>query len=76
NSYYQTLQLFQGEVDTVLVKNFKENVAEGKIYEFTFTKNASKKGEDNLKYIFNNYELVEVTETNKVGNAQTQESIN
>lgn len=76
NSYYLTLQLFQGEVDTVIVKNTKENIEEGKTYEFTFAKDNSKNHEDKIKFIFSNYELVEVKETDKVGLAQIQESIN
>lgn len=76
DSYYLTLQLFQGEVDTVIVKNTKENIEEGKTYEFTFTKDNSKKPEDNIKSIFNTYELIGVKETDKVGISQIQESIN
>ena len=76
NSHYLTLQLFQGEVDTVIVKNTKETIEEGKTYEFTFNKDNSKKSEDNIKSIFSTYELLEVKETDKVGIAQIQESIN
>lgn len=76
NSYYLTLQIFEGEVDTVIIKDIKDTIEEGKTYEFTFEKNNSIKTEDNLKSIFNNYKLVGVTETNKEGLDQIQDQIN
>lgn len=75
DSYYLTLQLFQGEVDTVIVRNIKD-IEEGKTYEFTFTKDSAKKVDDNIKSIFNNYELAQVKETDKIGLSQIQEAIN
>ncbi|HAB66081.1 MAG TPA: hypothetical protein DCE23_01810 [Firmicutes bacterium] len=75
DSYYLTLQLFQGEVDTVIVRNIKD-IEEGKTYEFTFTKDSTKKVDDNIKSIFNNYELAQVKETDKIGLSQIQEAIN
>lgn len=76
NSYYLTLQIFQGEVDTVIVKDLKTNIVENKTYEFVFEKNSSIKTEDNIKSIFNNYKLVEVKETDKVGLNQVQDKLN
>jgi len=47
----------------------------GTAYYFN-NKDNSKKSEDNIKSIFSTYELIEVKETDKVGIAQIQESIN
>lgn len=76
NSYYLTLQIFQGEVDTIIIKDLKTNIVENKTYEFVFEKNSSIKTEDNIKSIFNNYKLVEVKETDKVGLNQVQDKLN
>lgn len=76
DSYYLTLQLYQGEVDTVIVKNITNTIEEGHTYEFTFEKNSSKKSDNNLKSIFTNYKLVDIKETSKEGLDQIQESIN
>ncbi len=76
NSYYLTLQIFQGEVDTIIIKDLKTNIVENKTYEFVFEKNSTVKTEDNIKSIFNNYKLVEVKETDKVGLNQVQDKLN
>ncbi len=76
DSFYLTLQVLEGEVDTVVVKKIKESIIEGKTYEFTFEKDNSKIVEDNLESIFNNCKLLEIKETNKLGPDQIQDKIN
>jgi len=73
NSYYVTLKLFQGEVDTVLIPT-KEDLIEGKTYEFTFT-TTEMDIEDNIDSIFKNSNLLKIKETDKQGLAQIQEFI-
>jgi len=75
NTYYVTLQQFQGEVDTVLIKNLKQNLEIGKNYEFKFEKDCSLKIEDNIDSIFENTRISKITETNKEGLEQVQDSI-
>lgn len=74
NSYYLTLQLFQGEVATVLVKDINNQLESGKNYEFTFATN-SKTIEDNIKSIFENSTILSIKETSKIGLEQIQDSI-
>jgi len=76
NSYYVTLQVFQGEVDTVLINDLKQNIEVGKIYEFSFLKNDYKYIEDNIDSIFENAVLESINETDKIGLDQIQDSIN
>lgn len=76
NSYYLTLQIFQGEVDTVIVRNFKDELVAGKTYEFTFLKDESiNLKEESLKEIFKSYKVTAVLETNKIGLEQRQDTI-
>lgn len=74
HSWYLTLQVFQGEVDTVLVKDFNYNVEVDKTYEFKFEKNYDILN-DNIKEIFNNSKLIEVLETDKEGLNQVNEAL-
>lgn len=74
NSYYLTLQLYQGEVDTVLVKNFYEKLIQGETYEFIFLKDGSVNLKDGtIEEMFKNYKLDRVQRTTKVGMDQIQE---
>jgi len=75
NSYYLTLQVFQGEVDTVLVKNLNEKLVVGKNYEFKFTRDIYYNVEDNIDSIFENTTIKSINETNKEGLDQIQDSI-
>lgn len=75
-SYYFTLQVYQGEVDTVKVEDFSDTLVEGKSYEFTFMKDSTiQLKEDTIEEIFKNYKLERVQETSKVGMAQVQDQI-
>lgn len=76
NSYYLTLQEFQGEVDTVLVKNIEQNLEVGKNYEFNFERIYLKNIEDNINSIFTNSKLISIIKTDKVALEQVQDSIN
>lgn len=76
-SYYLTLQVYQGEVDTVKVENFSDTLIQGKTYEFTFMKDSTiQLKEDTIEEIFKNYKLERVQETEKRGNEQVQENVN
>lgn len=75
NSYYITLQQFQGEVDTVLVKNLDKKLTVGKNYEFKFEKGSSIRIDDNIDSIFKNTKISSINETNKEGLEQIQDSI-
>lgn len=75
NTYYLTIQQFQGEVDTVLVRNLDKKLAIGKNYEFKFEKDGSKKIDDNIDSIFKNTKILSITETNKKGLDQIQDPI-
>ena len=76
NSYYLTLQVFQGEVDTVLVKNVEQNLEVGKTYEFNFERNDNNKINDSIDSIFENSKIIFIKETDKVGLEQIQDDIN
>ena len=56
-------------------KELAQNIEIGKTYEFTFKKNNSNNIDDNIKSIFNNTELINIKQTNKIGLEQIQESI-
>lgn len=75
DSYYLTLQSFQGEVDTVLLSNLKDELIVGKTYEFYLEKNSNTNVEDNIKSIFDKYKIISIKETGKQGLEQTQDSI-
>lgn len=75
NSYYLTLQVFQGEVDTILVKGLKEKLVVGKNYEFKFTRDIYYNVEDNIDSIFENTIIKSISETDKVGLNQIQDSV-
>lgn len=72
---YLTIRQFQiEEIETVKVsRNLAPNIEEGHNYEFTF-EYIENKGED-LKSIFNNYKLISIHETNKIGLEQRQDSL-
>ncbi len=72
---YLTIRQFQvEEIETVKVlRSLASDILEGHNYEFTF-EYTENKGED-LKSIFNNYKLVSIYETDKVGLEQRQDSI-
>lgn len=72
---YLTIRQFQDEeVQTVKVeKNLCPSIEVGKNYEFTLKTN--QKLEDNIQSIFNNSTVVSITETDKVGLEQIQDSI-
>lgn len=72
---YLTIRQFQDEeVQTVKVeKNLCPSIEAGKNYEFTLKTN--QKLEDNIQSIFNNSIVVSITETDKVGLEQIQDSI-
>lgn len=75
-AYYLTLQVFQGEVATVLVRDMNTTLIAGKTYEFTFSKRAgSSTIQDHIESIFQNAEIIDVKETTKTGLDQTQDSI-
>lgn len=76
NSYYLTLQVFQGEVDTVLVKNILENLEIGQNYEFTFERDVTEPLNDNIDSIFKNTEIKSIVKTEKQGLDQIQDKIN
>lgn len=76
NSYYLTLSIFQGDVDTVLVDLSGYSLKEGKTYEFKFSKDENAVIEDNIKSIFKNCTIKSITKTNKVGLEQEQDAIN
>ena len=72
--YYLTLQIFQGEVETVLVKNLSEKLEEGKNYEFNFSIDTFLE-DDSISAIFENSEINFIRETDKVGLEQIQDSL-
>lgn len=73
-SYYLTLSVFQGETDTVLVKDLLEKIEVGKTYEFEFMKiPTSLDIEDRINDIFENTRVISITETKRVGLEQIQE---
>ena len=74
-SYYLTISLFQGEVNTVRVLSFYHNIEIGKTYEFEFTLSPDLVVDDTPKSIFENATIVSVKETDKTGLAQTQDPI-
>lgn len=76
NSYYLTLKLFQGEVDTVLVKNITSKILVNKTYEFKFKKNSNNIIEDNIKSVFENSDIISIIETSKEGLEQIQDNVN
>lgn len=76
NSYYLTLQVYQGEVDTVLVKDLKEDLIVGSTYEFYFERKTFNNIHDNIKSIFENSEIISITKTDKEGLEQIQDNIN
>lgn len=76
NSYYFTLKLFQGEVDTVLVKNVNDKILANKTYEFKFKKNSNNVIEDNIKSVFENSDIISIKETSKQGLEQIQGNVN
>lgn len=76
NSYYLTLQEFQGEVDTVLVKNIKEKLQVNENYEFNFSKDFNNKIDDNIDSIFKNSVIKSITKTDKKGLEQIQDGLN
>lgn len=76
DSYYLTLKEFQGKVDTVLVKNIKENLEPSKTYEFSFERNDNKIIEDTIDSVFTNYKLISIQESNLEGLEQIQDSVN
>ena len=76
DSYYLTLQLFQGEVDTVLVSGIGTSLDISKNYEFTFSRVSDIPIADTMESIFKNAKIVSVKETAKVGNEQVQERVN
>lgn len=77
NSYYITLSVFQGQTDTVLLSSLLEELEVGKTYEFELTKKHDSSNEyDSIESIFKNCNIISITETNKVGLDQQQDSIN
>lgn len=71
---YITIRQFQQEeVETVKVLKFYD-LEVGKNYEFIF-KLSDKDIKDNIKSIFENYELINVVETNKYGLDQIQDEL-
>lgn len=75
-AYYLTLSEFQGAVDTVIVRNIFEQLEVGKNYEFELKKiPISKNVDDNMKDIFNNTEVISITETNRIGLEQRQDKM-
>lgn len=72
---YLTIKQFQGEeVETVKVlRRLALAIKEGHNYEFTFEYEEFK--DEDLKSIFNNYKLISIYETDKVGLEQRQDSI-
>lgn len=76
NSYYFTLKLFQGEVDTVFIKNMNDKVLANKTYEFKFKKNSNNVIEDNIKSVFENSDIISIKETSKEGFEQIQDNVN
>lgn len=75
NYIYLTIRQFQDEeVQTIKVKReLCPDITVGKNYEFTIKPNYKLK--DNILSIFNNSEILEIKETNKLGLEQIQESI-
>lgn len=67
---YQNEKSYIVDVKKDLAKNIEKN----KNYEFTFKINKDVIIEDEIKAIFDNYEIVDVVETDKVGLEQTQET--
>lgn len=76
NSYYLTLRIFQGEVDTVLVKDLNQDLIVDKNYEFNFEGYYINDIEDSIDSIFDNSKIVSIVETNKIGLDQIQDNIN
>ncbi len=74
NKYYVTLQVFQKEVDTVLIEDSENLLQVDKTYEFTFYKN-NNQIQDTIDSIFSNSEIIQIKETNKLGLEQVQEQI-
>ena len=76
NYLHLTIKRFQiDEVETVKVeKNLASMVEVNKYYEFTF-ENTNNKLEDNIKSIFENTILKQITETDKTGLEQVQDVI-
>lgn len=69
------IKLFQGEEVIVdIKKEFANDIEIGKNYEFTFDKGTSEI-EDNIKLIFEEFELISVIETDKIGLEQVQDEI-
>lgn len=75
NYIYLTIRQFQEEeVQTVKIeKKLCPNIVEGKNYEFTIKPNY--RMEDDILSIFNNSQILEIKETDKIGLEQTQDSI-
>lgn len=71
-NYHVTLSVFQGEIATVLISQKLES---GKTYEFTFSRDFAVEIEDSIYSIFQNSKIVTITETDKVGFDQIQDSI-
>lgn len=77
NYFYLTLKMFQGEeVATVKVKrNLINEIIEDKFYEFKFNILETSNDNDSIQEIFNNYNLISITETDKTGLDQVNENI-
>lgn len=77
NIYYITLSVFQGPMDTILLSSLSEELEVGKTYEFELTKKDNSNNEYNsIESIFKNCNIISITETDKVGLDQQQDSIN
>lgn len=77
NSYYITLSAFQNETDTVFIPSLLQELEVGKTYEFEFSKKDNSTNiEDSIESIFENCNIVSITETTKKGLDQQQDSIN
>lgn len=77
NSYFLTLNQCDGEEETVLVKEIDRVPEAGKVYEFTIQPKVSTNYiDDTIDSIFDNSMVLNIVETDKICEEQTQGKIN
>lgn len=78
NYQYLTIRAFQDEevVTVKVLKELNDNIKENKDYEFTFLYDSKKIKENDIKELFANRKLVNITETSKTGLDQIMDNVN
>jgi len=74
NSFKVTLSQFQGETKELIINAIPIDLKEDETYEFEFMNNGILN--DDIESIFKKSTIVEIRKTDKIGLAQTQDSIN